>query len=234
MQPPSRSSLGRFLSSSIGRKVLMALTGIGLLGFLVGHVSGNLLIFSGRDALNSYAQWLKDNAPLVWTARIGLIVIFALHIRLAFRLRGENQQARPVAYASPNGVDLRWNAKSMMMTGGLILAFVVYHLLHFTFGAIQSGNYALLETIEGGSRHDVYGMVIAGFSHPLVAISYLVAMGILFAHLSHGVASFFQTLGLHHKRYQPIIQKASFGLSGLIVVAYVSIPLSILFGFVKA
>lgn len=223
----------RFLASSIGRKILVALTGLLLVGFLIGHVAGNLLIFSGRNAMNDYAQWLRQHPALLWGVRLALLAVFGAHVFLATSLQRENRAARATRYVCPERSLVRFDARSMLLTGGLIAAYLIYHLLHFTLGVVQPADFALEQVTQSGVRHDVYGMVVAGFRHPAVAISYLVALAILFLHLNHGVVSFFQTLGVQHERSQPTIRTLGVAFSGLIVVGYASIPLGIALGLVQ-
>lgn len=212
----------------------MAVTGLGLFGFLIGHISGNLLIFKGQDALNDYAQWLKSLGPLLWFARIGLLAIFALHVYLGIKLSAENKAARPQAYAHEKTVQASLPSRWMLRTGLLVLAFVIYHLAHYTFGFIQSEGYALVQGQGAAARHDVYGMILYGFSNPAIAISYLVLLIMLGVHLWHGLASFFQTIGLSHSRYASAAHAISRLISVGIVLAYLLIPLSVMFGILEA
>ncbi len=220
--------LARLRESSIGRKVLMAVTGIMLIGFLLGHLTGNLLIFGGREALNDYAWWLHDHPKMLWGARIGLLVVFGAHVAIGLSLQAANRRARPVAYHHPGSVQLRTAAQTMLATGILVFAYLIYHLLHFTFGQIQSANAALL--VDG--KPDTYGMVVAGFGNPIVAISYLVALAILGAHLSHGISSFFQTLGIQHPRYTPWIRRLGTAAAWILAALYATIPLAVMFGII--
>jgi len=216
------------LRSSLGRKMIVALTGLGLVGFVLAHLAGNLQVFAGREALNAYAQGLKDLGPLLWVARIGLLGIFVLHVVLALQLARENRAARPSRYVHGGVQQATPGARSMVLTGVTILFFVAYHLAHFTFGAVHAEHYGVGADALG--RHDVYGMVVAGFSNPLVSILYIVSMGLLALHLSHGVQSVFQTLGLNGPRFQPLIKCAGLGLAVLVFVGNISMPLAILLG----
>jgi len=221
------------LTSSVGRKVLMALTGLGLVGFLVGHLSGNLLVFSGRDAINDYAQWLKEHPALVWVMRLGILGMTLMHVGLGFFLTRQNRAARPVRYQQPASVQVTFPARSMMLTGFLVLAFVTYHLLHFTLGVVQPEAFASQQAVGEALRHDVYGMVIAGFKHPPVVVSYVIALVILAVHLSHGLQSFLQSLGLSHARYTPMLRVAGRGVAALLVIGYLSIPFAVVVGWVQ-
>lgn len=219
----------KLLSSSIGAKWVMGLTGLGLLGFVLMHMTGNLLVFGGRAALNGYAQKLIDLGPLLWVARAGLLGMFVLHVASAARVTRANRAARPEGYArAPVQGATTYAARTMLMSGLLVLAFIVYHLLHFTFGVVQSG-----EIGAAHGAHDVYGMVIAGFSNPVVALSYVVAQIVLAMHIAHGASSAFQTFGLTYPSLSFL--KHGFGklVAGVILVGNLSIPLSILAGVVR-
>lgn len=221
------------LESSLGLKVLMAVTGLVLFLFVVGHLLGNLQIFQGRAALNDYAAFLKASPGLLWGTRVVLLLALALHVGSAFRLTARSRAARPVAYVRYETVRTTYAARTMLMSGLLLLAYVVYHLLHFTLGVVQPENFRLTETVGDVVRHDVYGMVVAGFSNPWVSLSYIVAQALLAMHLSHGVSSLFQTLGVHHPRLAFL--KGWFGpvVAGAIFLGYVSIPIAVLMGVVQ-
>lgn len=220
----------RFYRTTVGMKQLMAITGIGLVLFVVGHLTGNLLIFGGSNAMNTYAAWLQSQGPFLWVARLGLLAVFGLHIGLGIRLKLRNQQARTVAYHYDETIRASWASRSMLLSGSVILAFVLFHLLHFTVGAIQPDHAALLD--EQG-RHDVYRMVVRGFSNPLVSLVYLSGLALLAVHLSHGLSSLFQTLGLSSSTYAALVRRISIAIAILLFLGYAQIPLAILFGFVK-
>lgn len=226
--------VGRLYRSSIGAKLVVALTGILLFGFVIAHLLGNLQVFAGPDKLNHYAQALRDLGPLLWVARIGLIVLAIVHVATALRLAKQNEAARPVAYVKQASRQVRVQTKTMVMTGLVILAYVIYHLAHFTWGAIFSQYYALEEKLPDGTvRHDVYAMLVSGFNVWWVSVSYIVAMGLLALHLCHGITSFFQTLGVHHAKYNGAIRLLGPALSTLIFVGYASIPAAVWIGIVK-
>jgi succinate dehydrogenase / fumarate reductase cytochrome b subunit len=222
--------LTRLLKSSIGAKAIMAVTGLLLLGFVIGHLLGNLQMFLGQDAVNSYAQGLRDLGPLLWVVRIGLLVVFLAHIATGIRLANANENARPVAYQKPHTIRATPASRSMALTGIVILAYVLFHLAHLTFGVIYP-DYADLVDAQG--RHDVYSMAVLGFQEWWLTGTYLIAMGVLGLHLRHGISSFFQTLGLNHPRYNPVIEKLGPAGGGLIVLGYVSIPLGVLAGIIQ-
>ena len=226
-------SLCAFVKSSIGRKIIVATTGLALVLFLAGHLTGNLLIFAGRDAFNDYAQFLHEvfHGAGVWIARAGLLVCFTAHLWFTILLTKENKSARK-KYSHQATVQAPKSSLIMIWSGLTILAFIIFHLLHFT---VKAGtDYASFMQVmpDGSERHDAWKMVIVGFSHPLVLIFYLIAMSLLCSHLSHGVASIFQTLGLRTKKTAGPITLLSKAYSVVIYLGFISIPLAILlFGF---
>lgn len=228
--------LVRFLGSSIGRKALVALTGLALLGFVVGHLLGNLQIYLGPEALNAYAAGLQSLGGLLWVARGGLLFVLVIHVGLTLKLARENKGARPVAYAHPVGkVAANPATRLMVLTGLTILLFVAYHLAHFTVGAVHPEHRELAHnTIDALGNPDVYGMVIAGFSDPLVAGLYVLAMVALGLHLHHGIASVFQSLGLTNAAYAPLLQKLGRSLAWLLALANAFIPIAVLTGLVSS
>jgi succinate dehydrogenase / fumarate reductase cytochrome b subunit len=213
--------------SSIATKAVMAVTGIVLFLFIVGHLLGNLQIFLGREAINSYSHKLQGWPTLLWLARLGLLVALILHVWAATAVTLANRAARPDAYVMRTPVASTFASRTMMIGGLIILAFVLYHLAHFTFGYIHP-NYFNLHDADG--RHDVYAMVILGFKSWTVSALYIIAQGLLFLHLRHGFQSMFQTLGVNHPKYNGLIRGLSPVLALLIFVGYVSIPLAVLAG----
>ena len=220
-----------FWRSSIGGKVTMAITGLLLFAFVVGHLLGNLLLFGGPDAINSYAKMLADSGALLWIARIGLLVVFVLHVATGIRLARHNRAARPVAYAKDEAVQATFASRSMVFSGLSLLVFVVYHLLHFTFGVTNPEHYARKGMAAGG--HDVHAMVTQSFAVPAIAIAYAAFQIVLFLHLRHGIQSLAQTLGLNHSRYSPMIRTLSLSLAALIAGGNVLLALSVQFGLVE-
>ena len=229
----SLCSMCAFAKSSIGRKMIVAVTGLALVLFLAGHLTGNLLIFAGRDAFNDYAQFLHEvfHGAGVWIARIGLLACLVGHVWFTILLTRENKTARK-KYAHQATVQAQRSSLMMIWSGLTILAFIIFHLLHFT---VKAGtDYASFMQVmpDGSERHDAWKMVIVGFSNPLVAIFYIIAMTLLCSHLSHGVASIFQTLGLRTKKTAGPIKVLSTIYAIVIYLGFISIPLAILlFGF---
>lgn len=227
--PTGMNALTRGAASSLGSKLVVALTGAGLLGFVIAHMLGNLQVFLGQDAVNAYAAQLKSMPELLWVMRLGLLGVAVVHVVTAVRLAAANKAARPVAYATPGGIQKTATARSMVLTGLTILAFVVYHLAHFTWGWVLNDHYTLVDA-EG--RHDVYSMVVLGFRQPLVAGAYLVAMGLLAMHLLHGAASLFQTWGVSNQAWAPLLKGGAKALAWVILIGNASMPLAVLLGLV--
>ena len=217
------------LNTSVGQKLTLAASGVALIGFLVAHLIGNLTIFQGRETMNAYADWLQGH-PLLWAARAGLLGIFLLHTVLAIRLAWDNHQSRPVAYTTRTYQDAAVLSRYIVLTGLLVLAFLVYHILHFTVGVVQPEHATLL---DAAGRHDVYGMVVQGFRVPAVAISYVVAMAILALHLLHGLSSLLQTFGLNHASYFPAMRIGATVTVLAIALANASIPVSAVMGWIE-
>jgi len=215
--------LSRLVLSSVGSKYVMALTGLGLMIFVIAHMSGNLLIYGGKDALNDYAHGLTEHPGLLWTARGGLLTIFVIHILFALRTWQENESARPIGYVRKDHVQSNWASRHMLLTGVVILLFVIYHLLHFTFGVIDPHNFK--------KQGDVAGMVIAGFSRPEISVTYILAQIFLGLHLWHGGSSFLQHLGLNGRGYDAIVNNLGAVVALIVVVGNCSIPLVILMGW---
>ena len=221
------------LKSSIGRKFLMAITGAVLLGFVIAHMLGNLQIFLGPKVLNTYARGLQELGALLWVARIGLLVAFIVHIALAIQLQGENKEARPIPYEFDNTVKASLASRTMLLTGYVVLAFVLYHLAHFTFHMVHAEHISPYVFADGKQGNDVYRMVILGFKNWFISGLYIVAQLVLGMHLSHGSSSMFQSLGINHPKLQPFLQKVGPTVATIIVIGNVSIPVAVLIGLVK-
>jgi succinate dehydrogenase / fumarate reductase cytochrome b subunit len=216
----------RFYESSIGKKAVMAVTGLLLFVFVVGHLLGNLQFFLGREALDSYGAKLRDLGPLLWIVRAGLFAIVATHIIAALQLWRLNRDARPARYRKLTPAKSTLSSRTMLISGPLLALFVGYHLYHLTLGP------HLLHD-ERGYPH-VYDNVVAGFSDPIASGLYVLAMVFLGLHIHHGVASMFQSVGFHHPRYTPILGRVSAWAAVLIVAGNISIPISILTGLYRS
>ena len=217
--------------SSIGTKMVMALTGLALLGFVIAHMVGNLQVYAGPAKLNAYAHMLQSLGAGLWVMRLGLLGIFVLHIATALRIWSTNKAAKPVKYAVNAYSTSTYASRTMIWSGFIVLAFVVFHLLHFTLGQVQSNLYHTPDPLDP-TRHDVYRMIILGFRDPAIALSYVVAQILLALHISHGASSLFQTLGCTSPRLEPVKKAAGPLLALVIAVGNCSIPLTILLGLV--
>lgn len=216
------------LRTSVGRKILMAVTGVLMIGFLLVHMIGNLYVLQGREALNEYAAWLQAN-PLLWPARIGLLAIFTIHVWLGVALARENRAARPQRYR--NGLDQPAStvpSRSMLLSGMVVLAFVLFHLAHFTFGVIEPQAHAL---VDAQGRHDVYGMVVTSFANPWIAGTYVAAMLLLGLHLAHAGQSFLQTLGFHDAYGSRLAKNGGLALVALITLGNLVLPTVVWLGY---
>jgi succinate dehydrogenase / fumarate reductase, cytochrome b subunit len=219
----------RAYGSSLGKKYIMAITGFLLFLFVIVHMAGNLQVFLGREPMNAYAHLLKSKPALLWTARIGLIIIAILHIVSAVQLAAENRAARPKTYAEGKPI-ASFASRTILVSGLIILAFIVYHLMHFTFGVT---NPDFLDLHDPLGQHDVYQMVINGFSNPYVSVFYIISMGLLCLHLSHGVSSLFQSLGIRRKKTVAAFNRFAQISALLIFIGNCSIPIMILAGVVR-
>jgi len=231
--PSLVQSLTRFYQSSIGKKILVAVTGLAMIGFLVGHLLGNLLIFSGPDAINGYAKKLHDLGPLLYLIRGGLLVIVVLHIVTTIQLVRLNRAARPQKYAVDTVRQASKSSRIMIWSGLTIFAFIIYHLAHYTWAlGNQYRDPSVLRYWVAPGVHNVYNMVVDGFRVWYVSAFYILALLLLTSHLSHGFASVFQTLGLATPRTRRPIAVAGNVFSWAWFLGNLSIPLAILFGLV--
>ena len=232
--PSTVASVASFSQSSIGKKLIVAVTGLLLVGFLVMHMLGNLLVYAGPETLNAYAKKLHDLGPLLWVARIGLLVLAGLHIGFTILLVRENRAARQQRYAVDTARKATRASRTMIVSGLTILAFIVYHILHYTacvandYGNPANARYWLPD----GSKN-VYNMVVDGFSWLPASAFYIVAMGLLFMHLSHGFSSVFQTLGVTTPKLRDSIDRLGKLLAIVLFVGNSSMPIAILLGLVK-
>lgn len=218
--------------SSVGKKIVMAVTGLLLVGFVVGHMAGNLKIYLGPESFNAYALALREfgahflgYSGALWIARVVLLAAVVLHVASAYQLARTSHAARPVAYAQPRAPD-SYAARTMRWGGVILLFFVVYHLLHFTFGVVGYG--------PGQFVHmDAYNNVVAGFKVWYVSLFYIVAMVALGFHLSHGVWSMFQTLGVSSPGAQRALRAIGPTVAAVVVAGNVSVPLAVMAGLVR-
>jgi succinate dehydrogenase / fumarate reductase cytochrome b subunit len=223
--------LARTYGSSLGKKYLMAITGLVLFVFVIGHMLGNMQIFLGPAAINSYAHFLKSQPTILWLVRVGLFLVAVVHIVTALQLASENRSARPVGYETGRPTAASFSSRTMVVSGLVLFAFIIYHLLHFTLGVTNPGYLQLRDQLSG--YQDVYRMMIMGFSNPFVSAFYLVSMGLLLLHLSHGVGSLFQSLGLRNKKNTDAIIRFARVSAAIIFAGNCSIPIAVFTGLVK-
>lgn len=219
--------LWKFLDSTVGQKVVTAATGIGLIGFVVAHLGGNLQIFAGPEAINAYALKLQKLGVLLWLARLGLLGLIVLHIAMTVRLAWRNRKAAAGRYAVKKRQSSTWHSRYMIVSGSVILAFVLFHLAHFTFGWIQPELHALK---DAAGRHDVYTMVTVGFENWLIAGVYVVGLAFLASHLSHAMYSALQTLGLKIGGKDTVVRSIAKVAAIITIIGFLSIPLAVLAG----
>ena len=204
--------------TTIGKKVIMALSGVIIVGFTIGHFLGNLNIYRGPEALNGYAETLHSLPPLLWGTRLVLLLAFGAHIASAFSLWARNRQARPSRYKQRTDLATDYAARTMYWSGPILLLYLIYHLLHFTILPAHPG--------------DVYRNVVEGFQNPLIAGVYIAGNLALGFHIFHGIFSAFQTLGANHPRYNAYRRDLAIAISAAITIGNVSFPISVLAGFV--
>lgn len=216
--------------SSVGRKIIMAVTGIVLVAFVCVHLLGNSSVFIGADAINAYAQKLHSLGPFVWVFRLVMLAAFAIHIIFGIQLTLENRAATPEKNVQVKRLKTGFGAETMIVSGLVMLAFVVYHLLQFT---VRVTNPEIYIPLGNSGMVDVYFMVVNGFKSTLTVIIYLIGMAFLFLHVSHGFQSLFQTIGLSNDKSLPVMGMVSKLVGFVLLVGYISIPLLIVAGLIK-
>lgn len=211
-----------FLASSPGKKIVMAVSGLALFGFVMAHLAGNLQVYLGPTRLDEYGAALRHMPALLWTMRLGLLAMALLHVWAATTLTLLNRRARPVGYREKENRESTYASRTMRWSGVLLLLFIVYHLMHFTFGNVHP------DFIEGAINHNL----VVGLSHKLPAIFYIVSMLALGLHMYHGIWSFLQTLGLAHPRYNHLRHVFATLVTVIVVAGNISFPLAVLTGLI--
>lgn len=211
--------------------MIVAITGIILILFVIGHLLGNLQIFLGPEWINGYSQHLRDLGPVLWIIRIFLLTTVIVHIYVTIRLAIDNRRARPQAYIDKEHVKATFASRHMVMSGLIVLAFIIYHIAHFTV-RVTDRRFALLKA-DPLNHYDVYSMMVYGFQNYFVSGFYLLGLWLLALHLSHGSSSFFQSLGLNNKTLTPRLAVAGRIFAWLLFLGYTSIPIAVLLGLVK-
>jgi succinate dehydrogenase / fumarate reductase cytochrome b subunit len=221
--------------SSLGKKYLMALTGFFLFLFVIGHLVGNLQIFLGPEAINRYGHFLQSNIELLWPVRVILLAFLVVHIWAASKLSVENKAARPVGYTVYQPKGSTYASRTMLMSGIIAFVFIIYHLLHYTAQVkyINLTGQDFTTFFDAEKRHDIFKMMVVGFSNGWVSAFYALGVGLLSLHLSHGASSMFQSIGWKNDAYRPFLDKAARVVALLIFVGYLSIPVAIWCGYGK-
>ena len=225
IEPPQRRSSNRlaaFYLATVGKKLVMAVSGVVLFLFVIAHLAGNLQIFLGAEKFNDYAALLRRMPELLWLARIGLLAALVVHVAASMQLVLANRRARPVRYAVKRNIETNCAARTMAVSGPLVLLYVIYHLAMFTF----------LATGPGYSHSDVYRNVVLAFRAPMISGIYIAAMLLLGTHLYHGAWSMLHTLGISSPRYRWLRRGLAPAVAVVITAGYISIPLAVLAGFV--
>ncbi len=217
--------LKRLFNSSIGKKQVMAVTGLSLTLFLIVHMLGNLLIYVSSDAFNLYSYKLTSN-PLIYVAEAGLIALFVSHIGLAIRLTLENRQARPEKYfmKQNTGRGTTFASQTMPYTGLIGMVFVIIHIINFKLATL-TGQGIEMVTIDGIEMINLYKLVIEHFQSPLSILIYIIGVTVFGIHISHGIGSAFQTLGFRHPKYTPFIEMKSKAIAIFVTIGFCSVPI---------
>lgn len=215
-----------FWQSTNGKKVVMALTGVMMFLFVIGHLLGNLLVFAGRAQINAYAQFLHFDDSLLWIVRTILIIAATMHVVVTIQLALRNKEARPIGYLHKKAINSSYASRTMYWSGPIVLTFIIFHLLQFTAGYIHPETKFI--------PNDVYHNLVTGFRVWWVSAWYVFAICLLGLHLRHGLWSMLQSIGLAHSlRKERAFKRVALGISILIVGGYISIPISILLGHLK-
>jgi succinate dehydrogenase / fumarate reductase, cytochrome b subunit len=213
----------RFWDSPIGKKAVMAVTGFILFGFVIGHMLGNLQIYLGPEKLDAYAEFLQKTKGLLWGVRLVLLASVVLHVTAAFQLAGLQSKARPQKYVKKASAGSSYASRTMYWSGPILLAFLIYHLMHFTTGQAHPD-------FQAGM---VYRNVVTGFQSIPASLFYIVAMLMLGTHLYHGIWSMFQSLGINHPKYTPWFKRLAAVAAAVLVGGNVSIPVAVMTGLIR-
>ena len=232
--------VARIHGSTLGQKAVMAVTGLLLVGFVLGHMLGHLQMFgpNAREHYNAYAHFLQSLGEILWVMRLTLVAAVILHIFSAVQVTMRNKAARPIQYANSKWIKATFASRFMRQTGVILLLFIVWHLLHFTImSAAATGFVGPDVPLKPGSAEmvpDVYGRMVFAFSNrPVITLLYVGSVGLLGLHLSHGIQSGLQTLGVLNATYRPFVKKIGPAVAGLVFAGFAAVPLAILAGIIK-
>ena len=218
------SRLGRFWASTIGKKIVMGVTGLIMVGFLIGHMAGNLQVFEGAERLNGYSRFLHSLGELLWLVRGVLLLALVLHIVAAVQLTRIDWAARPVGYEKHEAQAATFASRTIRIGGVLLAVFIVLHLMHFTLGTLEPAPF---------SRENVYGNVTGSFAIPWVAGLYVAAMVVVGLHLYHGAWSAFRTLGITKASAHPLQRRIAGMVAFLVWLGFTIVPLGVLLGWAR-
>jgi len=230
--------ISNIFRSSLGKKYIMAVTGFAMFLFVIGHLAGNLQIFIGREEINRYGNFLQTNPEVLWPVRFAMLAMLVLHIWSASKLSVENKAARSEGYSVYRPIGSTYASRTMLMSGLIVFVFIIYHLLHYTVQVkainLTGQDFARIE-YKGPHDlypiHDIFQMMVAGFSNPWVSAFYILGIALLSLHLSHGASSMFQTMGWKNDAWRPFLDNAARVVAWLIFLGYISIPVAILLGY---
>lgn len=229
----------RLVRSTLGLKAIMAVSGLLLVGFAFAHMAGHLQMFLGADAYNQYAHTLQSLGGIKWGVRAGLLGVTMAHVAASMALFQRNGAARPVQYANQRWLRATMGAKTMRISGPIVMFFILFHLLHFTVMAVAASGYDTLTwtmadgSLKGQIVPNVYERMVVAFGNPALTGLYVVGTGLLTLHLSHGIQSLFQTLGLTNNAWRPFLQKTGPALALGLWLGYAVVPLAVLFGIIR-
>jgi len=224
--------LVQFYRSTIGKKIIMAVTGLIGIGFVIGHMAGNLQAFVGRDKLNAYGALLHGPlGELLWLVRLVLIVAVALHVLMAYQLTMRARAARPIGYKQRAAQVSTWASRTMRWGGVLLLLFIILHILHFTTGQVDPAGWR--DQLDAAGRRDVYGNLVASFRIWWVAAFYVVAMIFLGLHLYHGAWSSVRTLGYAKPSPRPLHRRIALLVAVVVWLGFTLVPLGVLAGLIR-
>lgn len=222
----------QFFHSMIGRKIIMSVTGFSLVMFVSFHLLGNVSFYYGPGGINTYAEMLQGLGPFIWMVRLFMLIFLVFHVFFGILLTLENRRAKPEAYAVFLKLRSTFAARNMVWTGTITGSFLVYHLLHFTF-YVTNPEISANRHIDIMGRPDVFIMVVLGFRDLAVACVYILALASLSLHLTHGIQSMFQTVGLNNERTERFMSRAGIAAAVVLFLGFVSIPISVLAGIMK-
>lgn len=214
----------RFYQSAIGKKVVMGVTGLIGIGFVIGHMAGNLLAFRGPEAINAYSRFLKSTGELLWIVRLVLIAAVILHVVAAYQLTMQNRAARPIGYVNREPQVSTWAARTLRWGGALLLLFIVLHIMHFTTGTIEPAG-AFSET-------DVYGNIVTSFRLWWVTLFYVIAMIALGLHLYHGAWSSVRSLGISPPSKDPLHRRVALVIAVVVWLGFTAVPVAVFAGLI--